>query len=299
MAKPPEVVYVMHPMRSQLAVLALALSSTLLASAPARAGEPRRHSGLVVADVPRSPSETGLGRRFPDIEGALTMGAPRVWVGAPVPAHVAIGEGDLELWALWPTDRGHLGLYVEPFAVAGSDRGCKGMWGNCRYLVRHYLSDGTLAFEVDPAAHMTRKDHIALHDLTLVGDTLYLSEACQTYSKEAGGKCSTVAALDVSKAPATLRWRSKPLVSNSDIVPIEAGRWLVTGYGFTAERDSLHLLDATSGKVVHKLAVKKAPERITLSPEGLVLAHLYDEPEPRAFRVVPGKKTPKLVPADR
>jgi hypothetical protein len=42
-----------------------------------------------------------------------------------------------------------------------------------------------------------------------------------------------------------------------------AGRYLVTGYGFTGERDYLYLLDRATGKLVDRLVLPNAPEKIT------------------------------------
>jgi hypothetical protein len=56
-------------------------------------------------------------------------------------------------------------------------------------------------------------------------------------------------------------WRSKALVANSQTFAV--GRdYLVTGYGFTAEPDWLYLLDPRTGRVVERLRLPSAPERI-------------------------------------
>ena len=139
---------------------------------------------------------------------------------------------------------------------------------------------------------------LQLVDLVKVGDRVYYNEACATYSAEAGGRCANVVAVDVGGAVPKVLWRSKALVSNAPIVPVGAGaRWLVTGYGFTDERDFLVLLDAERGTVVQKVLVKKAPESIVLAADGTLEVLIYDAEVPTRFELVglDGKK-PKLRP---
>jgi hypothetical protein len=59
-----------------------------------------------------------------------------------------------------------------------------------------------------------------------------------------------------------VRWRSPSLVANAGTFVL-AGDTLVTGYGFTREPDYLYLLDRRTGRVLERLGVPTAPERIT------------------------------------
>ena len=52
-------------------------------------------------------------------------------------------------------------------------------------------------------------------------------------------------------------------------------RYLVTGYGFTAEPDWLYLLDRKTGRIVERLALPSAPERITRRG-GQLIVRTYD-----------------------
>jgi hypothetical protein len=306
-----------------------ALGSTpSLAEAPApgtpNGGGPRQFGGLVVESPPRARSESARGRLPYDIEGSLVVGDARVWVGPEVPAYVPLGietaasasrggkasgvtdtrGSALELVRLEPDADGALALYREMYATMDSP-GCPSLaregtlkWANCLVQARYYDRAGSLRWELDVSGNYPRKDHLQLVDLVKVGDRVYYNEACATYSAEAGGRCANVVAVDVGGAVPKVLWRSKALVSNAPIVPVGAGaRWLVTGYGFTDERDFLVLLDAERGTVVQKVLVKKAPESIVLAADGTLEVLIYDAEVPTRFELVglDGKK-PKLRP---
>ena len=51
--------------------------------------------------------------------------------------------------------------------------------------------------------------------------------------------------------------------------------YLLTGYGFTAEPDYLYLLDRRTGRVVERLTLPSAPEKITRSGKRFVV-RTYD-----------------------
>src|SRR5690606_162445 len=130
------------------------------------------------------------------------------------------------------------------------------------------------------------------HGFALEGDTLYYHERCQTYAKDAKGRCSNVVAVDVSASPPKELWRSPFLVSNTDVVVV--GKWLVTGYGFTAERDYLYVLDRATGKVAQKVSVPKAAERIERVGDDAVEVRIYDDPTPRRYELAPEGRRPAL-----
>lgn len=103
-------------------------------------------------------------------------------------------------------------------------------------------------------------------------DVLYVANAHLTYAASSYGQNAYVTAID----PDTGRrlWRSKALVSNAQTFVVTP-RYLVTGYGFTAETDWLYLLDRRTGRVVERLALPSAPERITRRG-GLLIVRTYD-----------------------
>jgi hypothetical protein len=101
---------------------------------------------------------------------------------------------------------------------------------------------------------------------------LYAANAHLTYATSSYGQNAYVTAID----PATGRrlWRSKALVSNAQTFVVTP-RYLVTGYGFTSEPDWLYLLDRRTGRVVERLVLPSAPERITRSG-GQLIVRTYD-----------------------
>jgi hypothetical protein len=89
---------------------------------------------------------------------------------------------------------------------------------------------------------------------------LYVENAHSTYARSSYGRNAYITAIDL-KTKKKL-WRSAALVANADTFVL-AGKYLVTGYGFTAEPDYLYLLDRRTGRALGRLKLPSAPERIT------------------------------------
>ncbi len=104
------------------------------------------------------------------------------------------------------------------------------------------------------------------------GDTLYVETAHSTYASSSYDRNGYVTAIDLQTKRAV--WRSPALVANAGTF-LATKHYLVTGYGFTNEPDYLYLLDRATGKVVDRLALPNAPERITWK-DGLVHVRTYD-----------------------
>jgi hypothetical protein len=101
---------------------------------------------------------------------------------------------------------------------------------------------------------------------------LYVQNAHLTYARSSYGRNAYVTALD-----ATTRrrlWRSKALVANAQTFAVTPD-YLLTGYGFTAEPDYLYLLDRRTGRVLERLSLPSAPEKITRSGKRF-LVRTYD-----------------------
>jgi hypothetical protein len=94
----------------------------------------------------------------------------------------------------------------------------------------------------------------------LVGGVLFVANAHRTYSATTGRRNGYLTAVDPSSG--RIIWQSPALVANADRFVV-VGDVIVTGYGFTAERDWLYVLDRRTGRVLDRLAVPSAPERIT------------------------------------
>ncbi len=153
---------------------------------------------------------------------------------------------------------------------------------------------GKVRFDLSLKDFHPRKNHLEVQDIRLVDGVLYFNEAWQTYSKEAGGKCSYMVALDPFKKK--VLWRSKPLVSNFRL--LVHGDYIVTGYGFTKEKKRLYVLRRSDGKVVFKtrLVAEQAGLRL-LDEQHLEVTLHYKNYEKRRYRMVGWQsKRPRLVP---
>jgi hypothetical protein len=93
-----------------------------------------------------------------------------------------------------------------------------------------------------------------------VGGTLYVENAHSTYASSSYGRNAYVTAIDLATKRAV--WRSPALVANANTFLVTK-HYLVTGYGFTDEPDYLYLLDRATGKVVDRLLLPNAAEKIT------------------------------------
>ena len=101
---------------------------------------------------------------------------------------------------------------------------------------------------------------------------LYVENAHLTYAMSSYGQNAYVTAFDVESKRRL--WRSRALVANAQTFAVTPD-YLLTGYGFTAEPDWLYLLDRRTGRVVERLSLPSAPEKITRSGDRFVV-RTYD-----------------------
>ncbi|MEM9456790.1 MAG: hypothetical protein AAGF11_21615 [Myxococcota bacterium] len=231
---------------------------------------PLRTAGdLTVHAPPREPDDAfGGGRLRSHIEGALSKGSPRVWVGPQVPGFVPLMEDSMELLLLDRVGDEFMALYRDPYGASSCGLGDE---ANCDYFVRLFDLAGNERWSVDPNALLSRATYLEIQDIRYADGMLYFNEACQSYSREVGGKCSALLAYD--PAAGELRWRTRPLVSNGEI--LVHGDYIVTGYGFTNERDYVFVVRRRDGKIMQKVSVPKSAERFTLAEDGLLEVVIY------------------------
>jgi hypothetical protein len=101
---------------------------------------------------------------------------------------------------------------------------------------------------------------------------LYVSTGHRTYAKDSKRLNAYITAIDLKTK--TVRWRSPALVANAENFLVTADE-IITGYGFTAEPDYLYRLRRSDGKVLGRVKLKTAPERI-LEKDGLLYVRCYD-----------------------
>ncbi|MBI3200343.1 MAG: hypothetical protein HYZ29_02300 [Myxococcales bacterium] len=240
----------------------------LLAVAPAcgfPTGLPATRSagGLTVPAVPGKRRYEFTGRLRSHTDGALSARSQRVWVGTPVPTFVPLASGTQELMLLDPTPNGYFAVYRDPYDASSCKlSGSK----NCDNEVAAFDCSGKTLFRVPLKTFFSRKDHLELQDARFAGDVVYFNEACQSYSSGAGGKCSSLVALDPYARK--VLWRSPALTSNNRFKVYD--KYIVTGYGFTAEPDFLFVIRRSDGKVMQKVGVPSAHEDLIEGPGSIV-----------------------------
>lgn len=224
---------------------------------PLIAAPERRDGGLTVHAPPKEDRRTIKGRLRSHVDGALSIKSERVWVGPQVPGFVPLTARSLELFLLERGDGLFVALYRDPYGAGSCDLSGS---DNCAFLVRAWDDCGTLQWEHRLNDFMSAKQHLEVQDMRWAGGTLYFNEACQSYSKQAKGKCSSLVALD--PVAGEVRWRSGPRQSNNRFLVVDD--YVITGYGFTAEPDYLFVLRASDGKKLHKQKIPTAHEDLAL-----------------------------------
>ncbi len=164
----------------------------------------------------------------------------RAEVPAAKPSFVPARLDGLELMIADATEDGWLGFYRTPLAEAARTS------TNGRYRAILFGAGGERRWDVDLGRLLSRPDRLEIQDIRYADGRLYFNEACQSYSAEAGGRCSSLVRVD--PAAAKVEWRTGPLVSNN--VLLVHGPWVIAGYGFTNEPDALHVVDRETGAVL-------------------------------------------------
>lgn len=167
-----------------------------------------------------------------------------------IPMPIPRMEGGLELFIADTVPEGWLTLYRTPLDQ------WNGMHGNGAYRVVLFSRDGTQRRWTLPLNRFfSGTEHLEVQDVRYVRGKLYFNEACQTYSREAGGRCSSLVRVDPARG--AVDWRTPPLTSNN--VFIVHGAYVIAGYGFTAEPDYVHVIDAETGRVLARTRLESAP----------------------------------------
>lgn len=252
------------------------------AQAPGGAGAALDTSCSPLDDARTPPLDPQSGRLRSHVTGQLSADprglSGRSWNGEEVPAFIPRALGTLELFILDAADAGYLAFYREPYNL----RSCQlSGASNCAYEARHYDPRGQLRWRLPLNEIFSRPDHLEIQDVRLAGGVLYFNEACQSYSEGAGGRCSSLVAVD--PAARRILWRTRPLVSNGRFVV--RGCYLVAGYGFTAEPDHVFLLSRATGRVLQDVPLASAPEKMTLVGRDQLDVEIYSGAVGR-FRLV-------------
>jgi hypothetical protein len=168
-------------------------------------------------------------------------------VPSNAPAYLRREMDGLQLFVADATPDGWLAFYRGPLGGAPND-------GNVRYRALLYRPDGSAAWDVELNRFLSRTDRLEIQDIRYAGGRLYFNEACQSYSREAGGACSALVRVDPVQG--TVDWRTAPLTSNNVIAL--RGPYVAGGYGFTDEADFVVLVDRATGRVLDRQPLDSA-----------------------------------------
>jgi hypothetical protein len=163
------------------------------------------------------------------------------------PAYVKAELDGLQLFIADSTSDGWMAFYRGP--LGGGPNGA-----NVSYRAVMHRADGSRAWDTNLNRFLSRTDHLEVQDIRYADGRLYFNEACQSYSREAGGACSSL--LRVDPVAAATDWRTPPLTSNNVI--LLHGPYVIAGYGFTAEEDSLFLIDRATGRILDRQPLDSA-----------------------------------------
>lgn len=264
------------------------------ACSPPRAPSVRVGGDLTVESPPRASTRSIGSRLRTHVDGALARGSKRTWVGPEVPPFVFLVAGTRELFLLDQAPDGFVGLYRDPYNAGSCALGGGGS-KNCSVGVAFFECSGKQRWLVLLDSILSRPDHLEVQDMRYADGVLYFNEACESYSREAGGKCSSLVA--VEPLTKTVVWRTPPLVSNN--VFLVHDRYLISGYGFTDEPDALFVVRRSDGKIMQKIHIPSAHQGLAIDAAGVLTAQIYSG-GPLQFRAE-GFDTdkPRLVPVRR
>ncbi len=181
-------------------------------------------------------------------------------VPAAAPAFLPRHLDGLELFIADRVPEGWLGFYREPLERMEAP-------ANPRFRAILFAEEGERLWELDLNRFLSRPDHLEIQDIRYQEGELYFNEACQSYSREAGRRCSSLVRLDPRRQ--VVAWRTPPLTSNN--IFLLHGPHVIAGYGFTAEPDSLFWIRRQTGEVVARRRLDSAHAYLEVRDDRLVV----------------------------
>jgi hypothetical protein len=239
----------------------------------------RQGGHLIVESPPRPKPERWL--RLRTHRGPADANGMSHWEGPEVPSFVPLTAGNMELDVLDAIPGGYMAMYRKFTGTLGA---------NDPYEVRLYSCSGQSLANLPLNPLMSRRDQLEVQDVRYADRVVYFNEACQSYSRDAGGRCSALVAAD----PFTGRrlWRTQNLVSNSVFKVV--GNYIIAGYGFTAEKDYVRVIRRSDGKVLDQKSMPSSHFELEIRGD---VADLEVGGNWASYRMTNfGAGSPKLVP---
>jgi len=239
-----------------------------LAAAP-----PLREVPGLAVESPARTQAAAPGLRLRTHVGAYVAGRQYpLWIGPEVPAFVPLEVPGGKLDLLEKTGTVTMALYRADIAKTcslTSDAKGKLQFPNCLTEVRLFDCTGRQIAAVPLNPYFSRPDFLEVQDIHYADGTLYFNEACITYARDAGGRCSSLVALDpIAKR---VLWRTPSLVSNNWFVV--AGDYLVAAYGFSGEPPAMRIIRRKDGAIVDTKSLQGTNFEMTVSGDVLSIEH--------------------------
>lgn len=205
----------------------------------------------------RSLAALGLtGREKPNgLEYRMRQSVP-----AALPSYVPRSLDGMELYIADPAEGGWVAFYRDPLSAGR-------LGPNARFRAVLFGADGARRWDVDLNPLLSRADQLEVQDVRYADGRLFFNEACQSYSRDAGGRCSSLVSVDPVRR--AVEWRTPPLTSNN--VLLVRGPYIVAGYGFTAESDRLVLVDRATGRVLDQKPLDSGHTYLEFAGDTLVV----------------------------
>lgn len=117
-------------------------------------------------------------------------------------------------------------------------------------------------FSVHSYANDEEKEYvdISVGDVEIENDVLYASVSHCTYAKSSAGYNAYLVAIDLKTA--TVKWISQPLTCNSSFHIYKDV--IFSGYGYTNERDYIHIIDKETGCRISSVELSKGPSYLSI-----------------------------------
>jgi hypothetical protein len=208
---------------------------------------------IVMTPSPTQKAPPGLRMR------TMVRPADKLWIGVDIPAHVPLQVDKLTIDLLDSAPGGGwVATYRQPISTCLTKT-------NCEVVVKVFDKKAETA-SVPLNTFMSRPEHLEVQDVRYADGTVYFNEACQSYSKEAGGKCSSLVAVD--PIARKVLWRTANLVSNNYFLVLD--KYIVAAYSFTGEKGNVRVIRRSDGKVMdahpiaHNFEMQTSGDRLSI-----------------------------------